>query len=245
MSQTVRVDLEPAYVLHARSYRETSQLLEVFTHQHGRLGLVARGARRPKSPYRGLLNPFQPLHISWAGRGELQTLRDAELAGLAVELGGDAVLSGFYLNELLLKFMQRSDPHPQLFALYSQSLADLGAAHSDGSISLEPVLRQFEIGLLAEAGYALNLATDAINHEPLQADCVYEFLPEQGAVALEAGRASDRMCFAGEQLLAMGRHEFSDPEVARAARRLLRYVINSHLGESGLRTRKVAAAMKR
>ncbi len=245
MSQAVRVDLEPAYVLHARSYRETSQLLEVFTHQHGRLGLIARGARRPKSPYRGLLNPFQPLHISWAGRGELQTLRDAELAGSAVALAGDAVLSGFYLNELMLKFMQRSDPHPQLFALYSQSIAELGQAQGAASANLEPVLRQFEIGLLAEAGYALNFETDAVNQEPLLPEGVYEFLPEQGAVAVDSGLTKDRLCFAGEQLLAIGRHEFSNPEVARAARRLLRYVINVHLGDRGLHTRKVAAAMKR
>lgn len=245
MSQTVRVDLEPAYILHPRSYRETSLLLEVFTHQHGRLGLIARGARRPKSPYRGLLNPFQPLRISWSGRGDLMTLRDAELAGSAVDLRADAVLSGFYLNELVLKFMQRSDAHPQLFALYSQSLADLGAAQNEGPGKLEPVLRQFEIGMLAEAGYALNLATDATHHEPLQKDRLYEFLPEQGAVAIDPNMSGGRLCFEGEQLLAIGRNEFGEPGVARAARQLLRQVINVHLGDKGLRTRKVAAAMKR
>jgi len=155
------VNLEPSYVLHARSYRETSLLLEVFSHQHGRLGMVARGARRPKSVFRGLLDPFQPLRLSWSGRGELQTLRDAELAGTAVSLKGDRVLAGFYLNELLIKFMQRDDPHPQLFALYTQTIADLAGD------AVEPVLRRFELGLLRESGYALNLEADASTDEPL------------------------------------------------------------------------------
>jgi len=237
------VDLEPAYVLHARGYRETSQIVEVFTHRHGRMGLVARGARRPKSAYRGLLNPFQPLRLSWSGGGELLTLRDAEMAGMAVALRGDAVLAGFYLNELLIRFMHRNDPHPDLFVLYAHTLDDLYS-----TADVEPVLRRFEISLLAEAGYALNFSNDAIRNEPIVPDCFYEFDPEQGAVKISApGPVAqlDGLSFSGSELLAIGRDDFSGSEVRRAARRLLRHVINSHLGERGLRTRKVAAAMKR
>lgn len=237
------VNLEPAYVLHSRGYRETSQIIEAFTHRHGRTGLVARGARRPKSAYRGLLNPFQPLRLSWSGRGELLTLRDAEMAGMAVPLRGDAVLAGFYLNELLIRFMHRNDPHPDLFILYAHTLDDL-----DSAADVEPVLRRFEISLLAEAGYALNFSKEAIRNRPLVPECFYEFHPEQGAVEVSMAQRDaplDALLFSGAELLAIGRDDFSDSGVRRAARRLLRHVINTHLGERGLRTRKVAAAMKR
>ena len=240
MSAT-RVDLEPAYVLHTRGYRETSLLLEVFSHLHGRVGLIARGAQRPKSALRGLLDPFQPLRMSWSGRGELQTLRDAELAGTAVPLNGDRVLSGFYLNELLMKFLQRHDPHPDLFALYTQTIAELGTA--DGNAGIEPVLRRFELGLLREAGYALNLTDDATTHEPLEPEATYDFLPDQGAVPVQGDDIGLR--FSGAELLAINAGDFMAPGAARAARRLLRAVINSHLGDAGLRTRRVAAAMRR
>lgn len=232
-----RIDLEPAYVLHARSYRETSLLLEVFSLRHGRIGLIARGARRPKSALRGLLDPFQPLRLSWSGRGELQTLRDAELGGLAAQLHGDRVLAGFYLNELLLRFMQRHDPHPDLFALYAQTVGELCSGE------VEPLLRHFELGLLRESGYALNLEADAVTHAPLDAGAMYDFVPEQGAVAAHSEDYGLR--FTGAELLAIGHGQFADAAVRKAARRLLRAVINSHLGDRGLRTRRVAAAMKR
>ncbi len=237
MSNPTRVDLEPAFVLHTRAYRETSQLLEVFTLQHGRLGLVARGARRQKSAYRGVLNPFQPLRISWSGRGELLTLRDADVTGAAIVLHSDRVLAGFYTNELLLKFMERADPHPDLFALYGQTLANLGEGEP-----VEPLLRAFEIGLLAEVGYALNLQTDAQTGAPIDPAARYEFFLDQGAVPTQTDSTDS---FSGHELLAIGRHEFSDAAVLRAARRLLRGVINHHLGDRTLRTRRVAAAMKR
>lgn len=244
MTVSARIDLEPAYILHARSYRETSQIVEVFTHAHGRMGLVARGARRPKSGFRGLLNPFQPLRVSWSGRGELQTLRDAEMAGAAISLGSDAVLAGFYVNELLIRFLHRNDPHPDLFLLYGQTLDRLQMGED-----VEPVLRHFEIGLLSEAGYALNFSTEAITHEPLKAEQNYDYLPEQGPVELTRSglsvTAASARHYSGAALLAIGRDDYSDPDVRRAARRLLRQVINVHLGDKGLRTRKVAAAMKR
>ena len=158
----VRVELEPAYILHTRAYRETSLILEVFTHGYGRTGLVARGARRPKSPFRGILNSFQPLRLSWSGRGELPTLAQAEQGGQSSQLRGDAVLAGFYVHELLLKLLQRHDPHPQLFGHYATLLANL----ADGQ-SVEKLLRIFELELLREIGYALSLDSDAQWHEPL------------------------------------------------------------------------------
>jgi DNA repair protein RecO (recombination protein O) len=239
VSNPARVDLNPAYVLHARAYRETSQILEVFTADYGRVGLIARGARRPKSSFRGLLNPFQPLRLSWSGRGELATLREADLGGVAANLTGDRLMAGFYVNELLMRLLGRSDPHPQLFAHYISLIAEIG--HGE---SLEPLLRRFELQLLSELGYALNLEKDAINHMPLQPDQAYEFRVEDGPVPV-SGNASDWAVFSGATLLAIGRMNFEDESHLRDAKRLLRSVLNHHLGDRGLQTRRVAAAMKR
>ena len=151
----MRVELEPAYILHTRPYRESSLILEVFTPGYGRTGLVARGARRPKSPLRGILNSFQPLRLTWSGRGELATLAQAEQGGHSRQLRGDAVMAGFYVHELLLKLLQRHDPHPQLFGHYATLLANLADGHP-----VEKLLRIFELELLREIGYNSNLNHD-------------------------------------------------------------------------------------
>ena len=240
MSQSTRVELEPAYVLHGRGYRETSQILELFTQSHGRVGVVARGSRRPKSALRGLLNPFQPLRASWAGRGELATLTQAELAGVALPLGSEVVMAGFYVNELLLKLVGRNDPYPDLFAHY----VTLVAALAQGADELESLLRRFELQLLHEIGYAPDLLCDAIERAPLDPDALYEFSAEEGA--LPAGTSGGgRSQYRGEVLLAIGRLDFTAVETQRAAKQLLRNVLNFHLGDRGLQTRRVASAMKR
>jgi DNA repair protein RecO (recombination protein O) len=239
MSNPARVELEAGYILHSRSYRETSVILEVFTHRYGRAGLVARGARRPRSPLRGILNPFQPLHFSWSGRGELATLRAAETVGVFAPLAGAAVMAGFYVNELLLKLLHRFDPHPDLFAHYASVLAAL----SDKS-EIEQTLRSFELHLLREIGFALNLEHDALSHEPLRADETYEFRVDLGAILAERN-ANDDMQFQGADLLAIGRMEFGDASQLRSAKRLLRKVLDFHLGGRDLQTRRIASAMKR
>jgi DNA repair protein RecO (recombination protein O) len=239
MSSTVRVEFEPAYILHTRPYRETSLILEVFTPGYGRIGLVARGARRPKSPLRGILNSFQPLRLSWIGRGELATLAQAEQGGQSKQLRGDAVMAGFYVHELLIKLLQRHDPHPQLFGHYATLLANL----ADG-YPVEKLLRTFELELLREIGYALSLDVDAHRHEPLQADQLYLFRPDQGAVPIEHQNGED-LLFSGAELLAIGKLQLDDPVCLRNAKRLLRHVLDFHLGGKLLETRRVVGAMKR
>lgn len=239
MSVAARVEREPAYVLHTRAYRETSQIVEVFTHRYGRVGVIARGARRPRSNFRGLLNVFQPLRIGWAGRGELPALRDAEFAGQALSLTGDRLLAAFYLNELLLKLLQRSDPHPELFVLYTRTMATLAEDEA-----LEPQLRRFELGLLQELGYAPNLVTDVTSGAPLEPQQYYEYRVAEGASAV-ANRSESGLCFSGAELLAIHAHDFTSQGNGRAARRLLRYLINYYVGGRGLQTRRIAAAMKR
>ncbi len=216
MSSPSRVDLEPAYILHARAYRETSQILEVFTGAYGRLALVARGAQRPKSALRGMLNPFQPVKLSWSGRGEMPTLREADPAGPLSELDSSAVMAGFYVNELLLKLLERADPHPDLFAHYAALLVDL--LHRQ---PIEPLLRRFELQLLQEIGYALNLERDAVAHQPLNPEQNYEFVVEHGAVPV-AGKSPGEAIFSGASLLAIGRTDFTKQDDLRNAKRLLR-----------------------
>jgi DNA repair protein RecO (recombination protein O) len=233
-----RVDLEPAYVLHGRAYRETSQLIEVFTSAHGRVGIVARGSRRPKSPFRGLLDPFQPLRISWSGRGELATLRHAELSAADFPPTGQNVMAGFYANELLLKLLERRDPHPDLFIHYINLVSELRTGNE-----LERSLRDFELNLLNEIGYGLNFSVDAITQEALVPDAKYEFRVDQGAIP--AAGHSEGSVYTGSVLLAIGNRDFVGEETLRAAKTLLRAVLNFHIGDRGLQTRKVAAAMKR
>ena len=180
-----RVELEPAYILHARAYRETSQILEVFTPGHGRLTLVAKGARRPKSPLRGILNPFQSLRLSWSGRGEMQTLREAELTGPVTDTHHSAVLSCFYINELILKLLERSDPHPDLFAHYNSLLNDIKTGQP-----VEPLLRVFELRLLSEIGYEPNFTEEADTGLTVEDDGLYEFVADFGIV--RSGRDPDQ-----------------------------------------------------
>ena len=146
------VNLQPAYVLHQRPYRESSLLLEVFSRDYGRLGLVARAAKRARSPWRGLLQQFRQLLLSWSGRGELMTLAGAELADSGPSLTGRGLLSGFYLNELLMRLVQRNDPHPTLFEAYRSALVGLVAAGRE-----EAVLPGVERGATENRDVSLDL----------------------------------------------------------------------------------------
>jgi DNA repair protein RecO (recombination protein O) len=238
MAVAATVELEAGYILHSRAYQETSQLLEVLTERHGRTGLVARGSRRPASRLRGILQPFQALRLSWHGRGSLYTMRAAEPAGWQPPLAGRSLLAAFYLNELLLAFLRRGDAHPELFADYDAALWRLRDAPDP-----EPVLRCFELRLLAEIGYGLNLGHDAVAEQPLDPAQLYEYVIEHGPVPAAAGRSE--LVFSGAELASIGRMDFEQGPVLQSAKRLLRAVLAHHLGGRPLRTRSVMAAMRR
>ncbi len=178
-----RRDDQPAFVLHAYPYKETSLIVEAFTRDHGRVGLVARGAKRPRSELRGLLQAFQPITVSYAGAGELKTLAKAEWRGGVPLPSGHALLSGFYLNELLLKLLPREDPHPGLWDDYEAALRALGEAVAP--VGQAAVLRHFEVGLLAALGYALPLTREAGGGAVIDPDARYHY-------AFDAGRAAVR-----------------------------------------------------
>jgi len=231
----MRVALQPSFVLHTRPYRDSSRLLEVFTAEHGRISLVARGARRPSRGGSGgaLLQPFTPLLLSFSGRGELKTLGAIESAGAAVALSGERIYSGLYLNELLVRLLHRHDPHPQLFAAYGAALAELA---SDDSV--EPALRRFEFTLLHELGYGFELAADGRSGASVRADDWYHYHPDCGLYAREGVAEAERPAYAGADLLAMARGEFGG-QVRLTARRLLRHALAAHLGEAPLRSREL------
>jgi DNA repair protein RecO (recombination protein O) len=234
----LRRDDQPAYVLHTYPYRETSLIVEAFTDAHGRVALVARGAKRPRSELRGLLQGFQPLLLSWAGSGELKTLQKAEWRGGLPRVGGSALLCGFYLNELLLKLLPREDPHARLFVCYDAALQDLAAGHEQA-----PVLRRFELDLLAELGYALPLLRDADTGAPIDPAARYHYVFDRGPRRAPGNFAGEPRKGAplvrGATLIALASRVFPDAETAGEAKRLMRDVLDHYLEQRGIESRRV------
>ena len=234
-SQRSQQEAQPAYVLHSYPYRETSLVIEVFSHNFGRLAVVARGARRPKSAVRGLLLAFQPLQLSWFGKSELKTLHSAEWQGGQPLLQGMALLCGFYLNELLLKLLHRDDPHENLFLYYQHTLQALAVQQDYAAI-----LRHFEIRLLQELGYALTLSHDVKSGLPIVSDQQYIYQIEHGPVAeASANRLQKGVQLAGKTLLDMASDDYSNPITLQQSKTLMRTLINHYLGEQVLHTRQL------
>jgi DNA repair protein RecO (recombination protein O) len=228
-----RVEGETGYVLHAYPFRETSTIVEVFTRGFGRLPLVARGARRPRSALRGVLMEFQPLLLAWFGKGEMPTLARAEWVGGQPLLGGRSLIAGYYLNELLLRLLAREDAHPALFDAYAQVLREMAA----GPLRPGP-LRRFEATLLRELGYGPTLDREADTGAPVAPERSYAYLVERGPVA--AGAAADAApILSGRVLLAMARGDYSDAETLQQGKLLMRALINHHLGGQTLHSRRV------
>lgn len=235
-----RHDAEPAFVLHAYPFRETSLIVEAFSRNFGRLGLVAKGARRPKSSLRGLLLAFQPLLLSWSGKSELRILTRAEWQGGQPALPGLALICGFYLNELLLKLLPRDDPHERLFDYYQQALLALAREPEPAA-----VLRRFELRLLTELGYGLLLEREADSGAPVRPGQAYAYLPERGPVPFaDTGAAETTVELRGKTLLDMARDDYSDPLTQAESKALMRLVINHHLGGGSLHTRQLLRDLK-
>ena len=232
-----RQDTQAAFLLHSYPYRETSLVVETFTRGHGRVAMVARGARRPRSALRGVLLAFQPLLMSWSGRSELRTLHKAEWQGGLPPLKGEALLCGFYLNELLLKLLARDDPHEQLFEAYEHTLHALAAG-----APLDVTLRRFERQLLRELGYALSLERDAASGEPVAAGSSYIYLLERGPVrsgSMQNGARQNGLELSGQTLLDMARDDYSNVLTLQQSKALMRMLINHYLGNQMLNTRQL------
>jgi DNA repair protein RecO (recombination protein O) len=254
--------MDKGYVLHSYPYRETSLILQMWTEKHGRLGLVAKGARRPRSASRSVLVPFQPLSVDWFGRGELRTLKTAEPAAPATPLGGSSLLSAFYLNELILKLTTRDDPHEGLFAAYDTAIGALraitrAAPRASGMIAaepatqppprdIEPVLRRFELALLQELGYAVELAREARSHAAIDADREYWYVAEKGPIAVAEGESpANAVRLRGRTLFDLARGSFDDPVTAAQSKQLMRLLIHHSLNGQELATRVLVRDLQR
>jgi DNA repair protein RecO (recombination protein O) len=225
-----RMTLEPAYVLHSRAYRDTSRILDVFSERHGRITLFARGARGPKSKLASLLMPFRPLLLSWSGRGDAAQMTAAEPGGEALPLPARLVMSGFYLNELVIQLTTRHDPQPQLFANYAEALRRLCVDDK-----AEPGLRVFEKRLLATIGYGLEFEIEIADSS------YYKFHVGEGLSEVRETPGA----YSGRCLKALQEEALDDGESLDVARRLLRQALDHCLEGRELRTRTVARSMVR
>lgn len=232
----VRVEGQPAWILHARAWRETSLLLDCLTRDHGRIGLVARGVRRERTRLpRGLLQPLQPLLLAWAGNGELVTLAGAEPAGVPLMLAAERLYAAMYLNELVLRLTGRGDPQPALYEHYTLCLHRLGTGEHEGW-----TLRRFERDLFAELGYALVLDTEHDHATPVEAGLDYAYHPDAGPERWHGQRDAVRV--GGEALRALAADRQPDAKSLGELRRLSRAVVGHLLGGRSLNAWALAEA---
>ncbi len=244
-----RVHDEPAYVLHHHDWSESSLILEVFSRQHGRVALVAKGVKRPTSQFRPVLLPLQPLRLSWGGDAEVRTLKAAHWQGGHVMPVGDALLSGYYLNELVMRLLARDDPHPDLFEHYAHAVAAL----AQGEVAQAAVLRAFELLLLRDTGFLPALNEEGASLGPLRQDVRYELVPEAG---LRAALHPQTLACEGAQWLNLqaaldGTAPFEALLVScaddrgGALRQQLRTLLHYHSGVRAFKTRQLLADIQR
>lgn len=231
------LDWQPAYLLHARAYRETSVLAEWLLPARGRVGTILRGARRKG---RSVPAPFQPWFVQLAGGGELRQVVACEPAGAALGLAGGALFSGLYLNELLVRLLPRELPQPELFVAYAGAVGELAELAADDQVALEPVLRRFERQLLEAMGQTVSNTHQADTHEPLRDGVWYQYYPEHGWLPAREGQ---RGACRGADILAVGQDDFSTPERRRLAKLLYRLALEPLLGGKPLKSRDLFAAL--
>jgi DNA repair protein RecO (recombination protein O) len=233
-----RIQQQPAYILHPRAYRETSLIIEVLSRDHGRVAMVARGAKSPKSKWRNLLQPFRPLLISWSARGDLGTLTSADQVAAPPALHGQSLYCGMYLNELLIRLLHRGDPQPEVFERYRGVLAELALA-----LAPQPVLRLFEKHLLEAIGYGLMLDHESGSDTPLREDACYDYRPDRGPVRVNGQADSRGKVISGKALLAL-KSEQLDEDIMPELRGLMRRVIGYHLGDKPLASQALFSGLK-
>ena len=229
----LRINSQPAFVLHQYAYRETSRLLDVFSRDYGRITIYARGVQRPGSQIRGVLLGFQPLLLSWFGSGEVKTLHAAEWQPGMAQLAGLPLLCGFYLNELLLRVLPKDEPNSDIFAAYFAAIKALACLPRDGA-GVEPILRDFERQLLDRLGYGINWRCEAGSNIPLVSTQRYDF---HYGVGLQ--RSAHPASFEGRLALAFADADYSDVALLPWAKMWMRQSISAMVGDSILHTRQL------
>jgi DNA repair protein RecO (recombination protein O) len=253
-------DTSAGFVLHSYPYLETSLIVEMFTRSHGRVVAVAKGAKRPTSAMKSRLNPFQGLLLTWFGKSDLKTLKTVEHAEIYPQLSGAALMSAFYMNELLLKLAQREDAHEALYDAYEDAIVTLTSnrVHAELVTGIATALRKFEMCLLSELGYALQLTEEADTHDAIDADGRYVYVMERGPISVRniaknnrqhaevryQSGPSDGLQLIGKTLLDLAAGDFSDPQTQAQAKLLMRRAINQLLGDKPLHTRQLIRDLK-
>lgn len=233
MDKAARDHLQRCFVLHRRNFGNSSLILELFADAHGRIAVLAKGAKQPRRGRTAggeVLQPFRPLWLSWSGRGEVKTLLRYEPAGPALELTGKRLFCGFYLNELLVRLLGRGDPHEALFAFYYSALTSLSAGED-----IESALRQFELRLLHEIGYAVVLDIEAASGRPVESGLRYVYEKESGLRV--AGTSDSQRSVSGETLLRLATGRSLRGQMTREARALMRRLLAPYLGDRPLKSR--------
>lgn len=220
------------FVLHRREYSETSLLVDFFTENNGRITLLAKGARRPRSPLKAVLQPFTPLLLRWTGKGELKTLTKAEPASLTLPMNTLALYSGFYVNEVLTRVLENQTAYPELFQYYLQCVTQLATQPE----RIEPILRTFEFRTLKVLGYAVNFTHCAATGNEIDAKMTYQFRANEGFVA---SLLQNNQTFLGRDLLAFEQLDFSDKSVQQSAKRFTRLALKPYLGSQPLKSREL------
>jgi DNA repair protein RecO (recombination protein O) len=233
-----RLEDQPGFVLHTYPYSESSVIVETFTRAHGRVPLLAKGAKRPGSTLRGALLQFQKVGFSWSGKGDLRNLVRAEWLGGIPALNPKALLCGFYLNELILKLLERDDPHERLFDHYAIALSSLATGGREAQ-----VLRVFEIELLREIGYAVNLGVDAGSGSAVDPSGRYAYEVESGLRRMAPDESAERE-LSGAAALAIENGDFTNPQVATQAKHLMRSLIDHHLNGRRIATRQIFISLQ-
>ena len=229
-----RQDGQPVYVLHTYPFKETSLVVELLTRDFGRIAAVAKGARRPRSAMRGMLQSFQPLIAAWSGKSELRNLHSLEWGEGLLLLQGEALMCGFYLNELLLRLLPREDAHEALFDYYGQTLRTLAQGKEHGT-----TLRRFELKMLQEMGYAVPLDQDE-HDSAIEATRAYYYVAERGACSLQAqSMQRNGVQLTGKTLLDMAQDDYSDPQTQQQSKQLMRVLLAHYLGDKPLHTRQL------
>ena len=230
-----RQDNQSVYVLHTYPFKETSLVVELFSREFGRVATTAKGARRPRSAMRGMLQAFQPMLATWSGKLELKTLHGLEWNGCLLLLQGEALMCGFYLNELLLRLLPREDPHEALFTYYAETLKALASERH-----LATTLRRFELKFLQELGYAIPLQLDA-NNAPIVMRQAYRYEAEHGAYPIRGtmSRYENGVQLSGKTLIDMLNDDYSDEQTQQQSKQLMRYLLAHYLGDKPLHTRQL------
>ncbi len=230
MNQNQRISLQSAFVLHSRPYRESSLLLDLFSCDYGRIALVARGARKNRSGLHGILQPFRPLRVSWSGKTDLHTLTAAEPIPPGICLQGRNLYCGLYLNELLAYFLHRHDPHEALFSHYTAALVALSRPGAT-----EETLRYFELALLDEIGFGLQIEQESESGNTIRPDRRYNYRIGQGLVLATSPVGG----VSGSTLINLTQRKLNGSVQLSEAKRMMRAVIDHHLTGKPLRSRSL------